>query len=102
MRKRIRTALATLLVSASTPAFAFYQDMRCERNTATGQMELESQTSYVAKQWDTYRIVAEKDILLPTEPWAVPGRPGWVFGMCLVEGHWSRVPDDAPIRFPRQ
>jgi hypothetical protein len=99
MRKR--AILATMLIGASTPSYAFYQDMRCERNVATGAMELEPQTSYVAKAWDSYRIIGGQDLGLEEQPVPVPNRPGWVFGMCVVEGHWSRSPEPAPFRFNR-
>jgi len=103
MGKCIGAAITALLIAASTPAFAFYQEMKCERNTATGALEPEPNVSaYAVKQWDSYRIIAERDYGLANEPVAVPGRPGWVFGTCLFEGHWSRIPEDAPVRFPRQ
>lgn len=93
-------ALGVLLTTAS-PAFAFYQDMACERNTVTGAMELDPQTIYVARQWDSYRIVAEQDRGITPQP-AISGRKNWVAGICAVEGRWSKVPEEAPIRFPRQ
>ena len=95
--------LALALVGAllSHPSYAFYQEMTCERNTATGAMELDAHSLPGARQWDGYRIVAEKDVGLTPRP-AMSHRPGWVFGTCIVEGHWSRIPEDAPVRFPRQ
>jgi hypothetical protein len=93
------TALATLALMPN-PSFAFYQDVMCERDTVTGEIEpiLSGETS--AKQWDYFRILAEKDVGLAPRP-SPTHRPNRVFGMCIVEGHWSRIPEDAPIRFPR-
>ena len=99
MRKRIGAALAIFLTS--TPAFAFYQDMRCERNVRTGAMELEPQTAASVKAWDSYKIIGGQDMGLEGQPVPVPNRPGWVFGMCVVEGHWSKSPEPAPFRFNR-
>jgi hypothetical protein len=93
--------VAAMITLAPIPSFAFYQELTCERNTVTGAIELDSEGAYVVRNFDSHRIIAEKDVGMTPRP-ARSGRPNWVFGICVVESHWSRSPEDAPIRFPRQ
>lgn len=85
--------LAMTVLSAS-PAFAFFHELPCVRDITNGKVELT--IPQMAAQWDSYRIVFQQDF--PGKPQMSPQRPNKVFGMCLVEGHWSRIPEPPPVR----
>jgi hypothetical protein len=104
MRRHLVIALAVTL--APPPALAVYQEVTCERNIATGAIELDENGQFYVKSWGmTYRVITERDRVgaydNSGEPIPVPARrPGWVTGLCMIEAHTPKILEQPPTHLP--